>query len=80
MRRNYALYRAASGSFGDWLSLAINRSRCDRFAVKFFQRAAGGRYLTQEELEEVQEQIRAYRDGEIDLVVREDNIGDDNVE
>lgn len=58
IRRNYVYNRALHQNFGAFLADAIGRSQCDRFAVKHFKHAAGGLYITREELERVHDELR----------------------
>jgi hypothetical protein len=48
--------------------MAIDSSRCDRFARKHFQHSAGGIYIEQEELDRLREELKAFENGELDLV------------
>lgn len=60
IRRNYYYLRSMfnSTNFGGFLEMAIQESRCDRFARKHFRYAAGSLYLEQGELDRIHEGLR----------------------
>jgi len=69
VRRHYYYRRHQFDSFGDFLRWGIIESRCDRFSVGHFRHAGGGGlYISREALEEAQRTLRAYEDGEIELL------------
>ena len=47
--------------------MAIDSSRCDRFARKHFRHSAGI-YIEQEELDRLREELKAFENGALDLV------------
>lgn len=50
------LWPAWEGSFGDFLRYAVQRSRCDRFAIEHFTHSAGG-YLFEADISQIEEDI-----------------------
>lgn len=57
VRRHFdTLWPVWEGSFGDFLSYAVERSRCDRFAKEHFKHSAGG-YLFEADIRQIEEDI-----------------------
>ncbi|KAF2812759.1 uncharacterized protein BDZ99DRAFT_518572 [Mytilinidion resinicola] len=65
-RRHYHYLRPNFRTFGDFLTAAIERSRCDRFARKQFRHAAGGVYCAKEDIDRIRAELEAYERGETD--------------
>ena len=66
LRKNHIYHRRRyEGNFGAFLAFAIHESRCDRFAHKHFQHAAGG-YQFRGGYEECLELCRRLESGEIE--------------
>ena len=61
------------GNFGEFIQWAVQRSRCDQFAIKHFQYSAGG-YIFEGDLEEFETQLQ---DGVFDVL---ENIEDEEEE
>lgn len=51
MKRNWIFLRQTCTSYGEFLELAIQESRCDRFARRQFKHAANGVYIEQAEFD-----------------------------
>ena len=57
--------KESCSSFGQFLEMAVEYSHCGRFAQQHFRHSAGGIYIEQEELERLQEQLRAFKQNEL---------------
>ena len=68
IKRHYHFTRESCSNFGEFLQMAIDSSRCDRFARKHFRHSAEGIYIEQEELDRLREELKAFENGALDLV------------
>jgi transposase len=72
MKRNWVFYRHTCGSYGSFLELAIQYSRCGRHARQQFKHAAGnGVYIEAKTLMDFQQFLRRFEDedtGEVRLI------------
>lgn len=75
MKRNYFHERGQYHTYGDYLSMALAESGCDRFAQKHFRHAAKGVYLPRDEWEALQERNRL-----ADLGLLEDSDMEDGID
>ena len=60
VRRYFWLRRVERSNFGEFLRLAVNESRCDRFTGKQFRHTVGGVYIEKDEYEKVYDNIRDF--------------------
>lgn len=58
IKRNHLYIQKDYCDFGSFLIAATEQSRCDRFAKKHFKYAAGGRYMSDEDLGRARAEIR----------------------
>ena len=62
-RRFHKLWPRFEGLFGDFLIIAVQLSRCDRFAVAHFRHSGPGGYVFEEDIEAFYKQLRAFEQG-----------------
>ena len=56
------------GTFGQFLTMAVQRSHCDRFAVAHFRYSGNGGYVFEGDMEAFNEKVRAFERGKCDVL------------
>jgi len=54
------------GSFGEFLLIAMQRSRCDKFTEIYFRHSGAGGYIFEENIEKFELKLRAFERGKVD--------------
>lgn len=65
-RRFHETWPQFEGTFGEWLTISVRQSRCDRFAEAHFRHSGNGGYVFEGDMDDFDRRLRAYEQGTVE--------------